>query len=246
MKPFLKKAGFVVLFACIGMGLGFGYSYIHYVRVRDAMQAKLDAANDRQEWLKEDYKRQKDLAAQARREEMTLVSRKRAVAQEKARLEEERAAVLKESNGLQQNIEKVEKTLSGLKARQDEHEKQVAGLQAEVQALMRRLADAVAGHKDRKEQLQVTRAALENLLDENTRTFDKAYAENRWLCKTAETLLGKYYEKGVTDILLVQKPLSEADKAEFAAIKKDYDERIRELQKKQMSSRDEADKIVYD
>lgn len=235
----------MVLFLGIGLTLGFGYSYIHYVRVRDAMQARLDAANERQEWLKEDYKRQKDLVAQAQRKEMTLLSKKRAVIREKAQLEEELTAVTEENNALQQTIGKFEEALAAWQARQDEHTQRLTELQAEVEALKQQHADAVAGHTARKEQLLVTQAALGNLLDENVRTFDKAYARNQWLCRIGEDLLDKYYQKGVADALLAQKPLNEADMSEFAAIKKDYDERIRELQQKQLSSRDEADKIVY-
>lgn len=245
MKRFLIITGFVVLFLGIGLTLGFGYSYFHYVRVRDAMQATLDAAHDRQEWLKEDYKRQKDLVAQAQRQEMTLLSNKRAVTMEKAQLEEELAAVTDANNAIQIQVHQVEETLAGLQARKDEHAQRLADLQAEVQALMQQHADAVAGHNARKEQLQATKAALENLLDENIRTFDKAYARNQWLCKTGEALLEKYYEKGVTDALMAQKPLNEAEMAEFSAIKADYVEQIRELHQQQLSSRDEADKILY-
>ncbi|MDY6822752.1 MAG: hypothetical protein SWH68_02995 [Thermodesulfobacteriota bacterium] len=245
MKRFLKTTGWVMLFLGVGLALGAGIGYLNHMRVRDTMQARLDAAKDRQQWLKKDYKKQKDLVAEARRHQMTLMSKKRALAREKTQLEEELAAVETENKDLAEQVRKVEEILVGLEERRDEHRVRLAELQAEVEALKQQHEDAVAGHKARKEQLVSTKAALENLLDENIRIFDRAYARNQWLCRIGGKLLDEYDKKGVTDALLAQKPLKKAEKAEFAAIKKDYAERIRELQQEQLSRRDEADSIVY-
>jgi hypothetical protein len=219
----------IAIFLSGALIVSIGGSQIRFIQVRNALQARLEIVKTEQVDLKDQYMAEKEIVAKEQRVQMTLMSERRAVAQERDRLESERQTMISENEALWERIREQEKVLVSWEEARTRHQQRFDELHAEYQGLQQTFEEAVLTHENQKEQLLTEKVSLEDDLEMSNYTLDMAIETNERLRAIAGEVLEKYAFKGFTGTILPGNLLTERDAAELDAIRKEYSRIIGKL-----------------